>query len=66
LFVSLVRPRNLNTTVYRKGKSTIITNDNEIEDTVQDVEEEDENELQENVILEEEDDLSDIDRGDDE
>nr|XP_007134308.1 hypothetical protein PHAVU_010G036200g [Phaseolus vulgaris]ESW06302.1 hypothetical protein PHAVU_010G036200g [Phaseolus vulgaris] len=59
-------PRNLTTKVDRKGKSTVIANDNEIEDIVEDVEEEDENELQENVILEEEDDLSDLDlRNDD-
>jgi len=44
---------------------TLTTNDNEIEDMVEDVEEENENELQENVILEEEDDLSDLDLEDD-
>ena len=58
-------PRNLTIKVDRKGKCTVTANDNEIEDMVEDVEEEDENELQENVILEEEDDISDLDLGDD-
>ena len=55
-------PRNLN----KKGKSTTTTNDDEIEGMVEEVEEEDEDELPQNVILDEEDDLSDIDLGDDE
>jgi len=66
VFVSLIGPRNLTTKVDRKGKSTITANDNEIENMVEDVEEGEENELQENVILEEEDDLSDVDLGDNE
>jgi len=66
--VSLIGSRNLNTKVDKKRKSTIIANDNEIEGIVEEEEEEeeDENDLQENVILVEEDDLSDIDLEDDE
>jgi len=57
-------PRNLN----KKGKSTTKANDNEIEGMIQEVEKKDEyeDELPQNVILDEEDDPSDIDIGDDE
>jgi len=60
------RSKNLNTNVDKKGKSTITANDNDIKEIVEEEEDEDENDLQENAILEEEDDLSDIDFGDDE
>jgi len=52
-------PRNLN----KKWKSTTPTNDDEIEEMVEEVEGD---ELPQNVILDEEDDVSDIDIGDDE
>ncbi|XP_027942227.1 uncharacterized protein LOC114195971 [Vigna unguiculata] len=58
-------PRNLNI----KGKSTTPANDDGIERMVEEVEEEDEEDedvLPQNVILDEVDDLSDIDLGDDE
>ena len=59
-------PRNLN----KKGKSITTTNDDEIKGMIEEVEEEDEDEdedeLPHNVILDEEDDLSNIDLGDDE
>jgi len=52
--------------LIKKGKIYHTINDNDIEKIVEEAEEEDENELQENVILEEEDNLSDINLGDDE
>ncbi|TKY59115.1 hypothetical protein E2542_SST16192 [Spatholobus suberectus] len=57
-------PRNLNAKTDKKEKSTIVRDENEFEETTGDVEEEEE--LQEHLILEKEDELSDIDLGDDE